>query len=75
MSHLEDARRWSQSQCRALWRACDPAPVLAEGARVGNFVETKKANIGAGSKVNHLSYIGDCDMGAGVNVGAGHDYL
>ena len=39
-----------------------PGTVLAEGARVGNFVETKKANIGAGSKVNHLSYIGDCDM-------------
>jgi len=38
---------------------------------VGNFVETKKANIGAGSKVNHLTYIGDCDMGAGVNIGAG----
>lgn len=48
-----------------------PGTVLAEGARVGNFVETKKANIGAGSKVNHLSYIGDCDMGAGVNIGAG----
>ncbi len=38
---------------------------------MGNFVETKKARIGVGSKVNHLSYIGDCDMGAGVNVGAG----
>ena len=48
-----------------------PGTVLAEGARIGNFVETKKANIGAGSKVNHLSYIGDCEMGAGVNIGAG----
>lgn len=48
-----------------------PGTVLAEGARVGNFVETKKANIGAGSKVNHLSYIGDCEMGAEVNIGAG----
>ena len=45
--------------------------VLAEGAKIGNFVETKKANIGNGSKVSHLSYIGDCEMGAGVNVGAG----
>ncbi|MDG1944379.1 MAG: bifunctional UDP-N-acetylglucosamine diphosphorylase/glucosamine-1-phosphate N-acetyltransferase GlmU [Halioglobus sp.] len=48
-----------------------PGTVLADGARVGNFVETKKANIGAGSKVNHLSYIGDCEMGAEVNIGAG----
>ncbi len=48
-----------------------PGTVLADGARIGNFVETKKANIGAGSKVNHLSYIGDCDMGAAVNIGAG----
>ncbi|MFN2310419.1 MAG: hypothetical protein ABR553_12075, partial [Gammaproteobacteria bacterium] len=38
---------------------------------VGNFVETKNATIGAGSKVNHLSYVGDCEMGAGVNIGAG----
>lgn len=48
-----------------------PGTVLADGARIGNFVETKKANIGADSKVNHLSYIGDCDMGADVNIGAG----
>ncbi|MCB1687381.1 MAG: bifunctional UDP-N-acetylglucosamine diphosphorylase/glucosamine-1-phosphate N-acetyltransferase GlmU [Halioglobus sp.] len=48
-----------------------PGTVLADGARIGNFVETKKANIGTGSKVNHLSYIGDCDMGSGVNIGAG----
>jgi bifunctional UDP-N-acetylglucosamine pyrophosphorylase/glucosamine-1-phosphate N-acetyltransferase len=48
-----------------------PGTVMSDGARVGNFVETKKANIGPGSKVNHLSYIGDCEMGAGVNVGAG----
>lgn len=48
-----------------------PATVLADGAKLGNFVETKNANIGAGSKVNHLSYIGDTEMGAGVNIGAG----
>jgi len=48
-----------------------PGTVLGEGARIGNFVETKQANIGAGSKVNHLSYIGDTEMGAGVNIGAG----
>ena len=44
---------------------------LSDGAKVGNFVETKKAVIGEGSKVNHLSYIGDATLGAGVNVGAG----
>lgn len=48
-----------------------PGTVLEAGARIGNFVETKKTNIGAGSKVNHLSYIGDCEMGAEVNIGAG----
>ncbi len=48
-----------------------PGTLLGEGARIGNFVETKQATIGAGSKVNHLSYIGDTEMGAGVNIGAG----
>ena len=48
-----------------------PGTHLEEHAKVGNFVETKKAVIGAGSKVNHLSYVGDADVGAGVNVGAG----
>jgi bifunctional UDP-N-acetylglucosamine pyrophosphorylase/glucosamine-1-phosphate N-acetyltransferase len=48
-----------------------PGTSLANGARIGNFVETKKASIGAGSKVNHLSYIGDATLGVGVNVGAG----
>ena len=48
-----------------------PGTELEDGARIGNFVETKKAHIGAGSKVNHLSYIGDATLGSGVNVGAG----
>lgn len=48
-----------------------PDTVLEQGVRIGNFVETKKSRIGQGSKVNHLSYIGDCSMGAGVNIGAG----
>ena len=48
-----------------------PGADLDTGARVGNFCEVKKARIGAGSKVNHLSYIGDADVGEGVNVGAG----
>ena len=48
-----------------------PGTVLADGVHVGNFVETKNARIGAGSKANHLSYLGDAAIGAGVNVGAG----
>ena len=48
-----------------------PGTELAEKARIGNFVETKKAIIGEGSKVNHLSYIGDAEIGQNVNVGAG----
>ncbi|WP_409526639.1 bifunctional UDP-N-acetylglucosamine diphosphorylase/glucosamine-1-phosphate N-acetyltransferase GlmU [Nitrincola sp. MINF-07-Sa-05] len=48
-----------------------PGTELATGARIGNFVETKKAQIGAGSKVNHLSYIGDAEVGEQVNIGAG----
>ncbi|WP_020208611.1 bifunctional UDP-N-acetylglucosamine diphosphorylase/glucosamine-1-phosphate N-acetyltransferase GlmU [Gilvimarinus chinensis] len=48
-----------------------PGSVLQKSAKIGNFVEVKKSVIGMGSKVNHLSYIGDCTMGSGVNVGAG----
>lgn len=44
---------------------------LAAGVRIGNFVETKKSQLGAGSKANHLAYLGDADIGAGVNIGAG----
>lgn len=48
-----------------------PGTTLAEQTHIGNFVEIKKSVMGVGSKVNHLSYIGDTDMGAGVNIGAG----
>lgn len=48
-----------------------PGTRLSDHAKVGNFVETKNASIGRGSKVNHLSYIGDTDMGSEVNIGAG----
>lgn len=48
-----------------------PGSVFAEGARIGNFVETKKAIVGRGSKINHLSYIGDAELGDDVNIGAG----
>ncbi len=48
-----------------------PGTVLADGAHIGNFVETKNAKIGVGSKANHLTYLGDAVVGAGVNIGAG----
>ncbi|KRG43658.1 bifunctional N-acetylglucosamine-1-phosphate uridyltransferase/glucosamine-1-phosphate acetyltransferase [Stenotrophomonas panacihumi] len=48
-----------------------PGTVLADGVHVGNFVETKKVRLGVGSKANHLTYLGDAEIGAGVNVGAG----
>ncbi|MEE3662945.1 bifunctional UDP-N-acetylglucosamine diphosphorylase/glucosamine-1-phosphate N-acetyltransferase GlmU [Brenneria sp. g21c3] len=48
-----------------------PGAALEEGAHVGNFVELKKARLGKGSKAGHLSYLGDADIGAGVNIGAG----
>jgi bifunctional UDP-N-acetylglucosamine pyrophosphorylase / glucosamine-1-phosphate N-acetyltransferase len=48
-----------------------PGSEIGEGAHVGNFVETKKTRMGRGAKANHLTYLGDSDIGAGVNVGAG----
>jgi bifunctional UDP-N-acetylglucosamine pyrophosphorylase / glucosamine-1-phosphate N-acetyltransferase len=48
-----------------------PGSEIGEGAHVGNFVETKKVKLGKGSKANHLTYLGDAEIGSGVNVGAG----
>ena len=48
-----------------------PGSEIGEGAHVGNFVETKKIKLGKGSKANHLTYLGDAEIGAGVNIGAG----
>jgi bifunctional UDP-N-acetylglucosamine pyrophosphorylase / glucosamine-1-phosphate N-acetyltransferase len=48
-----------------------PGSQIGEGAHVGNFVETKKMKLGKGSKANHLTYLGDAEIGAGVNIGAG----
>ena len=48
-----------------------PGTVIKKGARIGNFVEVKKAEVGPGSKVNHLSYLGDTVVGRDVNIGAG----
>ncbi len=44
---------------------------MAERTKVGNFVELKKADVGAGAKLNHLSYVGDAQVGASANIGAG----
>ncbi len=70
MSHLQEARIGERCSVGPFARL-RPGTHMADGARVGNFVETKKADIGVGSKVNHLSYIGDCVMGDHVNIGAG----
>ena len=48
-----------------------PGADVGPGAHVGNFVEIKAATLGAGAKANHLSYIGDAEVGAGTNIGAG----
>lgn len=48
-----------------------PGSLLEQGAKVGNFVEIKKAHVGKNSKINHLSYVGDAELGEDVNVGAG----
>jgi len=48
-----------------------PGSDIGEGAHVGNFVETKKIKLGKGSKANHLTYLGDAEIGSGVNIGAG----
>jgi len=70
MSHLDEAE--VGPRCRVgPYARLRPGTHLEPDARIGNFVETKKAHIGAGSKVNHLSYVGDAGLGAGVNIGAG----
>jgi bifunctional UDP-N-acetylglucosamine pyrophosphorylase/glucosamine-1-phosphate N-acetyltransferase len=48
-----------------------PESRIGEGAHIGNFVETKKVRVGRGSKANHLNYLGDAEIGEGVNIGAG----
>jgi bifunctional UDP-N-acetylglucosamine pyrophosphorylase/glucosamine-1-phosphate N-acetyltransferase len=48
-----------------------PGTEIGEKAKIGNFVETKKAKLGAGAKANHLTYLGDTEVGAGANIGAG----
>ena len=48
-----------------------PGSEIGEGAHIGNFVETKKIKLGKGSKANHLTYLGDAEIGSGTNIGAG----
>ncbi|RKQ71543.1 bifunctional UDP-N-acetylglucosamine pyrophosphorylase/glucosamine-1-phosphate N-acetyltransferase [Litorimonas taeanensis] len=68
--HIEGAEIGNGAQIGPFARL-RPGTILGEETKVGNFVETKKTRLGKGSKINHLSYIGDADLGAGVNVGAG----
>ncbi|QCU91034.1 bifunctional UDP-N-acetylglucosamine diphosphorylase/glucosamine-1-phosphate N-acetyltransferase GlmU [Thiomicrorhabdus sediminis] len=69
-SHLEDCVVGASTNIGPYARL-RPGTELADKVRIGNFVETKKAKIGTGSKVNHLSYVGDTIMGEGCNIGAG----
>jgi bifunctional UDP-N-acetylglucosamine pyrophosphorylase / glucosamine-1-phosphate N-acetyltransferase len=69
-SHIEGTRIASGAEVGPYARL-RPGTVLDEGAKVGNFVEVKKATLGKGAKANHLSYIGDADVGADANIGAG----
>lgn len=70
MTVIEDAVIGNQCSIGPFARI-RPGTTLDEKAKVGNFVEVKKSTIGRGSKINHLSYVGDTQMGADVNVGAG----
>jgi bifunctional UDP-N-acetylglucosamine pyrophosphorylase / glucosamine-1-phosphate N-acetyltransferase len=69
-SHLEGATLSTGVQVGPYARL-RPGAVLETGARIGNFVEVKNARMGAGAKANHLTYVGDSDVGAGANIGAG----
>jgi bifunctional UDP-N-acetylglucosamine pyrophosphorylase/glucosamine-1-phosphate N-acetyltransferase len=69
-SHLEDSE--VGARCRlGPYARLRPGSELAEDVHVGNFVEVKASRIGKGSKANHLTYIGDSQIGSRVNVGAG----
>ena len=69
-SHLESCKIESKVEIGPYARI-RPETILKEGSKIGNFVEVKKSTIGKKSKVNHLSYIGDTEIGKAVNVGAG----
>ena len=69
-SHLESCKIESKVEIGPYARI-RPETILKEGSKIGNFVEVKKSTVGKKSKVNHLSYIGDTEIGKAVNVGAG----
>ena len=69
-SHLESCKVENKVEIGPYARI-RPNVILKEGSRIGNFVEIKKSIIGKKSKVNHLAYIGDSDIGKAVNIGAG----
>ena len=69
-SHLEDCKLENKVEVGPYARI-RPGSVLKENSKIGNFVEVKKSRIGIKSKVNHLTYIGDSEIGKFVNIGAG----
>ena len=69
-SHLENVKIENNVKVGPYARL-RPGTFLKSGSRIGNFVEVKKSIIGKGSKINHLSYIGDAQLGKNVNIGAG----
>jgi bifunctional UDP-N-acetylglucosamine pyrophosphorylase/glucosamine-1-phosphate N-acetyltransferase len=69
-SHISGARIAENCEIGPFARL-RPGTVVAEGAKIGNFVETKNASFGPGAKANHLSYLGDAKIGAKANIGAG----
>jgi bifunctional UDP-N-acetylglucosamine pyrophosphorylase/glucosamine-1-phosphate N-acetyltransferase len=69
-SHIEGAAIGAKASIGPFARL-RPGTLLAEDTKVGNFVELKKAEVGKGAKVNHLSYVGDASVGAKANIGAG----
>ena len=69
-SHLENCKIENKVDIGPYARI-RPGTILNEGSRIGNFVEVKKSKIGKKSKINHLSYIGDSEIGKDVNIGAG----
>ena len=69
-SHLENCKIENKVEIGPYARI-RPGTILKEGSRVGNFVEIKKSTLGKKSKVNHLTYIGDTNIGKFVNIGAG----
>ena len=69
-SHLESCKIENKVEVGPYARI-RPDTILKEGSKIGNFVEIKKSTVGKKSKINHLSYIGDSEIGKSVNIGAG----